>query len=63
MVERHPVQKFGVETVEPTTQNCDRTSIRLKNMQTAYAEKTLPSMVSMAFLASKVPGDSVTIQT
>ena len=30
MVERHPVQKFKVKTVEPTTQNCNRTSIRLK---------------------------------
>ena len=35
MIERHPVQKFKIETVEPTTQNCDRTSIKLKNMQTA----------------------------
>ena len=35
MVERHPVQKFKVKTVEPTTHNCDRTSIRFKNMLTA----------------------------
>ena len=35
MVERHPVQKFKVKTVQPATQNCDRTSIRLKNMRTA----------------------------
>ena len=35
MVERHPVQKFKVKTVERTTQNCDRTSIRIKNMRTA----------------------------
>ena len=33
MVELHPVQKFSVKTVERTTQNCDRTSIRLKNMR------------------------------
>ena len=26
MVESHPVQKFRVKTVEPTTQNCERTS-------------------------------------
>ena len=35
MVERHSVQTFKVNTVEPTTQNCDRTSIRLQNMRTA----------------------------
>ena len=35
MSERHPVQNFKVKTVEPTTQNCDRTSIRHKNMRTA----------------------------
>ena len=35
MVERQPVQKFKVKTVEPTTQNCDRTSIRIKNKRTA----------------------------
>ena len=33
--EHHPVQKIKVKTVKPTTQNCDRVSIRLKNMQTA----------------------------
>ena len=33
MVERHPVQKFKVKTVEPTTQNCDRTSIRLEKCE------------------------------
>ena len=30
MVESYPVQKFKVEPVEPTIQNCDRTSIRHK---------------------------------
>ena len=35
MVERHPVQKIKVKTVEPTTQKCNRTLIRIKNMQTA----------------------------
>ena len=30
MVEQKPVQKFTVKTVEPRTQNCDRTSIKLK---------------------------------
>ena len=66
MVERHPVQKFKVTNVEPTTQNCDGTSIRLKknaNGINACAEKTLPSMVGIVFLASKVQRDSLGIQT
>ena len=35
MIERHPKQEFKIKTVKPTTQNCDRTSIRLKNLRTA----------------------------
>ena len=35
MVKRHPVQKFKVKTVEPITQNCDKTSFRIKNIRTA----------------------------
>ena len=30
-----PCKKFKVKTVEPTTENCDRTSIRLEKMRTA----------------------------
>ena len=60
MVEGYPVQKFNFKTVEPTTQNFNKTSIRLIK---ASPDKTLPKMVGLAFSASKVRGDSLRSQT
>ena len=60
MVGSHTVQKFKVKTVE--LQNGLRLGSKIANGIIAYAEKTLPKMVGMTFLASKMQEDSLYIQ-
>ena len=60
MFDHHTVQKFKVKTVE--LQNGLRLGSKIANGIIACAEKTLPNMVGMAFLASKMQEDFQYIQ-